>query len=165
LDNSPGIYPTLGWSPEVQARVNAHLHGKGARLTEVVHDAGIGMMWVRTWEDGDRKLERKLKNRHSPQLCLICCGQPVQMPLMCWMPAFVPEVDDAMPDDDQHLDLPADQLTFDDHALDLRWRVEADIVDDQDRAWFAAQGIDTAVEAREYEDDQLDREDWSRGLW
>jgi predicted GIY-YIG superfamily endonuclease len=23
----------LGWTPELDARVNAHLHGKGARLT------------------------------------------------------------------------------------------------------------------------------------
>ena len=92
----------LGWSPEVQARVNAHIHGRGARLTEVVHSAGIGMMWVRTWEDGDRVLERKLKNRHSPQLCPICCGKPVQVPLLPWMPAYVPEPeqDDANHDHD-----------------------------------------------------------------
>src|SRR4051812_36049239 len=37
----------LGWSPEVQARVNAQRHGKGTRLTHVVIEAGISVIWVR----------------------------------------------------------------------------------------------------------------------
>jgi hypothetical protein len=129
----------LGWSPEVQARVNAHVCGKGARLTEVVHSAGIGMVWVRTWQDGDRKLERKLKNRHSPQLCPICMGAPVQMPLLAWMPANVPVADGVMQDDDgQHDSTPAHD------GPDL---------------------FDYEAELEEYIDDQLDREYHARGGW
>jgi predicted GIY-YIG superfamily endonuclease len=80
----------LGWSPEVQARVNAHLHGKGARLTEVAHNAGITLILVCVWEEASRKTERKLKNRHSRRLCPICLGNPVQLPLLRWMAAYVP---------------------------------------------------------------------------
>lgn len=113
----------LGWSPEVQARINAHLHGKGARLTEVVHAAGIGMVWVRVWEDGDRKLERKLKNRHSPQLCPICQGQPVQTPLLPWMPAYVPP---APQDEDPPGDAPLpDGPTLFDYDAELDDLLEA----------------------------------------
>ena len=130
----------LGWSPEVQARFNAHLHGKGARLTQVVHDNGIGMMLVRVWEDGDRKLERKLKNRHSPQLCPICSGQPVQTPLLPWMPAYVPE---AVQESDEPQE-PTDGPHSGPDLFDL---------------------IDYDGEADDLAEDMLDREFWSRGAW
>ncbi|MCC6454850.1 MAG: hypothetical protein IT328_07910 [Caldilineaceae bacterium] len=91
----------LGWSPEVQARINAHICGKGARLTEVAYAAGIEMIWVRTWPDADRKVERKLKNRHgSGKFCPICKGKAVQMPLMPWMPAYMPQDEQEQPERD-----------------------------------------------------------------
>jgi hypothetical protein len=81
----------LGWAADVRPRIYAHLHGKGARLTEVAHERGIIMVWVRVWEDGDRTLERKLKNRkNAPALCPICQGLAVQMPLLRGEPAYVP---------------------------------------------------------------------------
>lgn len=129
----------LGWSPEPQGRVNAHVHGKGARLTEVVHDAGIRMFWVRTWEGGDRKLERKLKNLHGPRVCPICQGEAVQLPLLGWMPAVVPEpVSDNGDGHDDVLPPPAGPLLLD---------------------------IDFEGEADDLEEDMLDREFWSRGQW
>jgi predicted GIY-YIG superfamily endonuclease len=125
----------IGHSPEVQARVNAHLHGRGARLTQVVHDAGIGMIWVRTWEDGDRKLERKLKNWHNgSKFCPICCGEAVQMPLMPWMPAYVPEPEQAEQDGAGD-DAP--------QQIETLWDTDTD----------------------NYADDILDREFWARGQW
>lgn len=48
------------------------LGSKGARLLQVVRDAGINFHVARTW-DGDRKLERKLKNRKNAKfLCPEC---------------------------------------------------------------------------------------------
>jgi predicted GIY-YIG superfamily endonuclease len=80
-----------GYADDVAPRVYAHLHGKGARLTQVATEAGCTLLLVRVWEDGDRKLERKLKQRHgSAPLCPICRGEAVQMPLWAWMPAYVP---------------------------------------------------------------------------
>src|SRR5688500_6719754 len=80
-----------GYAADVMPRVYAHLHGKGARLTQVAKDAGCTLLLVRIWEDGDRALERKLKRWHgSGALCPICRGLPVQMPLLGWMPAYVP---------------------------------------------------------------------------
>lgn len=81
----------LGHAVDIEPRIHAHLHGRGARLTQVALEAGCALVLVRVWEDGDRKLERRLKNWHgSGRLCPICHGEPVQMPLLAWMPAYVP---------------------------------------------------------------------------
>lgn len=70
----------LGWAKSLDARIAHHRSGTGARLTQVIRDAGIGFTVSRTWE-GDRNLERKLKNRHNaPKLCPRCnvggnCGE------------------------------------------------------------------------------------------
>jgi predicted GIY-YIG superfamily endonuclease len=62
----------LGYSTNLDKRITDHLCGMGARLLEVVTDAGIEWRLVRTWP-GDRELERQLKNRKdAPRLCPIC---------------------------------------------------------------------------------------------
>jgi predicted GIY-YIG superfamily endonuclease len=125
----------LGWSPEVQARIHAHLCGRGARLTKVARAAGSTLLLVRTWPDGDRALERRLKNWHgSAPLCPICRGEAVQMPLMPWMPAYVPEPEVGQEDqpDDTRDDQPEYTERFEDLAM------TDDYADDiEDRAFFA----------------------------
>lgn len=65
----------LGWAEDVDRRLAEHQSGAGARLTQVAVDAGCRLILVRVWEEGDRTLERKLKNRHdAPALCPICTG-------------------------------------------------------------------------------------------
>ena len=66
----------IGWTPDLTARVAAHAKGQGARLMEIVTAEGIGWRVVRTWS-GDRKLERKLKNRHKPADFCPCCNAKV----------------------------------------------------------------------------------------
>jgi predicted GIY-YIG superfamily endonuclease len=62
----------LGYSTNLDKRITDHLAGMGARLLEVVTDAGIEWKLARTWR-GDRELERRLKNRkEAPKLCPIC---------------------------------------------------------------------------------------------
>lgn len=62
----------LGHTEDLAARLQAHRSGNGARLMEVVTQAGIDWTLVRTWE-GSRDLERKLKaHKHAPRLCPIC---------------------------------------------------------------------------------------------
>ncbi len=81
----------LGQAADIEPRLHAHLHGKGARLTQVAKDAGCALVLVRVWPDGDRKLERRLKAWHgSGVFCPICQGEAVQLPLLAWMPAYVP---------------------------------------------------------------------------
>lgn len=81
----------VGWSADLMPRIYAHLHGKGARLTEVAYERGIGFTVARVWMDGDRHFERKIKNRHnSPELCPICRGLALQLPLLAGEPAYVP---------------------------------------------------------------------------
>lgn len=81
-----------GYADDVEPRINAHLHGRGARLTQVAHDAGCALILARVWPDGDRTLERRIKNRKAaPRLCPICSGKvSLQMPLLPTVPAFVP---------------------------------------------------------------------------
>lgn len=64
----------LGYSEQFDKRITDHLCGMGARLMEVITNAGIEWHVSRTWP-GDRKLERQLKNHHNaPKLCPICAG-------------------------------------------------------------------------------------------
>jgi predicted GIY-YIG superfamily endonuclease len=65
----------LGFSTNLDKRITDHLCGMGSRLMEVITEAKIEWKVVRTWE-GDRKLERRLKNRNNaPSLCPICSGK------------------------------------------------------------------------------------------
>lgn len=62
----------LGWAANLEARLDHHRAGTGARLMAVVTNAGIDWRVVRTW-DGDRTFERRLKNgRNVPRLCPVC---------------------------------------------------------------------------------------------
>jgi predicted GIY-YIG superfamily endonuclease len=66
----------LGSTCSLDARLHQHEQGRGARLLEVIHDAGISWHLVRLWECSSyeemRALERKLKKQHSPILCPEC---------------------------------------------------------------------------------------------
>lgn len=62
----------LGWAENLETRLRDHNCGEGARLMEVVTEAGIDWDVVRTW-DGDRSLEAKLKKQRSPKrFCPVC---------------------------------------------------------------------------------------------
>jgi len=65
----------LGYSQDLDKSITDHLCGMGARLMEVVTQAGIEWKVSRTWP-GNRGLERQLKNRKdSPRLCPICSAK------------------------------------------------------------------------------------------
>ena len=128
----------LGYADDIEPRIYAHLLGRGARLTQVARDAGITLILVRIWEGADRNTERKFKNRsHVPRLCPICLGASVQMPLLPYLPAYVPQDDHDQPDDYGRSDQPQ-------HTDSL---------------------FDYDAEAEDYEEDMLDREFWARGSW
>ena len=62
----------LGYSSDLVSRIRAHRLGQGARLLQVVNDAGIRWFVVRIW-DGGYDLEHALKaRRNAPQLCPVC---------------------------------------------------------------------------------------------
>jgi predicted GIY-YIG superfamily endonuclease len=62
----------LGWASNLNKRLAAHQAGIGARLLEVVAQAGISWQLARTWK-GDRTKEAQLKRHHgSVKLCPIC---------------------------------------------------------------------------------------------
>jgi predicted GIY-YIG superfamily endonuclease len=66
----------LGSADDLDRRLAQHRAGRGARLIEVITEAGIGFRLARTWE-GDRTLERRLKRRkEAPRLCPFCTGRP-----------------------------------------------------------------------------------------
>lgn len=81
----------IGWTPDLEHRLDQHDHGNGARLTAVAAERGIGFELARTWQphpgpcvmtrNGNgwahckrcRDLERRLKAQHNgPRLCPIC---------------------------------------------------------------------------------------------
>jgi hypothetical protein len=71
----------LGWTEGVlETRLDRHMVGNGARLVNVVTEAGIGIEVARLWS-GTRDLERKLKNRkNSQKLCPICLKAELRRP-------------------------------------------------------------------------------------
>ena len=66
----------LGWASDLDARLEAHREGRGARLMEVCKERGITWHVSRTWE-GTRDRERAIKDRaESPRLCPDCTPSP-----------------------------------------------------------------------------------------
>jgi predicted GIY-YIG superfamily endonuclease len=62
----------VGFTTDLDARIDAHQRGAGARLLEVIGAAGIGFSLARTWS-GTRNDERAIKNRKAaPRLCPTC---------------------------------------------------------------------------------------------
>jgi predicted GIY-YIG superfamily endonuclease len=76
-----------GWTRNLDARLEAHREGYGARLMEVIRDAGITWRLARTWP-GTRDRERAIKARHNaPRLCPQCTPNP--QPLTAGRSAFI----------------------------------------------------------------------------
>lgn len=66
----------LGFAEDVSSRYYAHIHGQGARLTQVASEWGCELILAQVWNDGTRQLERQLKKRHNaPSLCPICAAR------------------------------------------------------------------------------------------
>lgn len=67
------VHHYIGWtSLAVEQRMAHHRAGQGARLLEVVTNAGIEYHVSQTWP-GTRELERKLKNQHNARRhCPLC---------------------------------------------------------------------------------------------
>jgi hypothetical protein len=62
----------IGYTDNLEARLQRHRSGQGARLIEVIISVGINFVLARVWQ-GDRYFERKLHNRkNSKFLCPIC---------------------------------------------------------------------------------------------
>jgi len=70
----------IGSACDLAARLERHRAGNGSRLMHAVAQAGIPWVLARTWEEGSRELERKLKSRkQASAFCPICRGE-VQLP-------------------------------------------------------------------------------------
>ena len=81
----------LGFSTDLVGRLAEHAAGQGARLTQVVKQAGIGWTLTRVWPNATRGDERRLKDAHnSPRLCPACGATPPG-------PAIPPEIATTLP--------------------------------------------------------------------
>jgi predicted GIY-YIG superfamily endonuclease len=66
----------VGWSEDVLDRLDQHAKGHGARLVEVITQAGIGFTLVRICE-GTRRTERAIKNAGGAvRYCPACTPHP-----------------------------------------------------------------------------------------
>lgn len=64
----------LGWSGNLPVRLAEHESGRGARLTEVVAEAGIRWTLTRTWPGVSRDYERALKDQGGASRRCPGCG-------------------------------------------------------------------------------------------
>lgn len=64
----------MGYTSEagLDKRLDAHARGNGARLMQVITDAGITWRLARVWENATRRDERRRKGRGLKPLCPIC---------------------------------------------------------------------------------------------
>ena len=80
---------THGITPETQdlaARLDAHVRGRGARLVEVITQAGIGFTLARTWPETTRDREDSLKHcGDARRFCPECGVKPRQQPAVTMM--------------------------------------------------------------------------------
>lgn len=76
----------LGWSPNIADRLAAHQAGKGARLLQVIVEAGIGFVLVRVWPGLDPQDEAAMKRWHhtGARHCPVCHGRPVDDELVSY---------------------------------------------------------------------------------
>lgn len=66
-----------GWTADLAARLAQHRCGQGARLLQVMTDAGIGFQLARTWA-GTRHRERALKRQGgASRRCPLCGVHPI----------------------------------------------------------------------------------------
>lgn len=67
----------LGWTEgDLNARIDRHRSGAGAKLLRHVSAAGIAWEVVKTWPNVTREIERKMKNRGSScRICPVCLGK------------------------------------------------------------------------------------------
>jgi predicted GIY-YIG superfamily endonuclease len=65
-----------GWTEDVLDRLAQHATGRGARLMTVIHQAGIGFIFIRARE-GTRATERAIKNSGGAvRFCPLCTPRP-----------------------------------------------------------------------------------------
>lgn len=63
----------IGWAKWLKRRIEHHRKGTGANFLKHAVARGIDFSVVRQWENGDKNLERRLKNRkNARRLCPVC---------------------------------------------------------------------------------------------
>ena len=83
----------IGWAYNLSSRMQAHMRGRGARLTQVAHERGITFELAATWP-GSKKFERTIENKKMGwRLCPICRAARRQPPAS-QLPLNLPEWDD-----------------------------------------------------------------------
>lgn len=71
----------IGWCSDMATRFRLHKAGRGARLLEVITEAGIPYEIVRIWPNTTRTDERRLKSRGSgARQCPVCLEKPNDPP-------------------------------------------------------------------------------------
>jgi predicted GIY-YIG superfamily endonuclease len=69
----------VGWTGlPLAERLQRHANGNGARLIQVIQDAGISWKLARTYEDVDQGFEKRMKKRGgASRYCPICMNTTV----------------------------------------------------------------------------------------
>ncbi len=70
----------LGFTPDLEARLEKHRNGQGARITEVLKERGIGFDVAAVWP-GNKQIENALKLHSATRICPQCTPSP-RIPLL-----------------------------------------------------------------------------------
>jgi predicted GIY-YIG superfamily endonuclease len=63
----------IGWTENLDERLEAHRNGTGANLMWVIKQVGIGFQLARQWNNASRRDERRIKNLGgASRMCPVC---------------------------------------------------------------------------------------------
>lgn len=63
----------IGITADINQRLQTHFDGRGARLTQVLKERGLGFTLARVWVAGERQAEAAIKRQsNAPRFCPIC---------------------------------------------------------------------------------------------
>jgi predicted GIY-YIG superfamily endonuclease len=67
----------IGWTDNLEQRLEAHRSGSGAAITKYLKQQGISFKLARTWSHASRRDERKLKDKkRAKAFCPFCNDSP-----------------------------------------------------------------------------------------
>jgi hypothetical protein len=70
-------------SASLENRLNRHKSGQGSKMLKAAILNGILFNIVRIWKEGDRKFERKLKNKKNAKFLCPVCNPALKLNVHC----------------------------------------------------------------------------------
>jgi predicted GIY-YIG superfamily endonuclease len=75
----PGGRHYVGYTDDLEKRIELHRAGQGAKFLKQANEAGIGWIVVRVWMNADRDKERSIKGMSARIVCPVCKAKAAEL--------------------------------------------------------------------------------------